>query len=78
MKGCITTNVHLISISNYNRDGFLPLHSKQGWTENISFTRTFNSKEEVFEFESASLIQYFLIDELDMFISADTKESTFN
>jgi hypothetical protein len=78
MKGCITTNVHLICISNYSRNRFLTLYPKLGWTENISFARTFNSKEEAFEFESTSLIQDFLIDELNMFIWTDTKESIFD
>ena len=77
MNGCITTNLHLICIANQNGNLFLKVHPKLGWTENISFARTFKSIEEAFEFVDIPLIRDFLETELEQYIWMDTKQSLF-
>jgi len=77
MKGCISTTVHLICISNQNINLYLKVHPKLVWTDNISFARTFETVEEAFEFVELPIIRDFLENELEKYIWTDTKQSIF-
>jgi len=74
LKGQITTSVHKICISDYNRRQFLTIYPKLSWTDNISFARTFESETEVEDFESLPQVRDFLESELNLLIWTDTKD----
>jgi hypothetical protein len=73
LKGQITTSVHKICISDSNRKKFVTIYPKLSWTDNISFARTFDSEQEVLDFENIPAVRNFLENELNVLIWTDTK-----